>query len=120
MKRIEDIKEFKDIDTYYEISKIVEEVFQDRVEAHKHLVTANKEIESQKRVINGMIDNEEQYCLEINKLKNIIDNAIEETKLGIQILQETKENYPNINCDVVINKYLKPIYKALKDSDKND
>ena len=45
MKKIEDIKEFEDIDTYYEISKIVEEVFQDRVEVHKHLVTANKEIE---------------------------------------------------------------------------
>ena len=45
MKRIEDIKEFEDIDTYYEISNIVAEVFQDRVEAHKHLVTANKEIE---------------------------------------------------------------------------
>lgn len=87
---------------------------------YKAIQVILQEIESQKRVINGMIDNEEQYCLEINKLNNIIDNAIEETELGIQILQETKENYPNINCDVVINKYLKPIYKALKDSDKND
>ena len=54
MKRIEDIKEFKDIDTYYEISKIVDEVFQDRVEAHKHLVTANKEIERLNNIINEL------------------------------------------------------------------
>ena len=39
MKRIEDI------DTYYGISSMVEEIFEDRVEAHKHLVTANKENE---------------------------------------------------------------------------
>ena len=54
MKRIEDIKEFKDIDTYYEISNIVAEVFQDRVEAHKHLVTANKEIERLNNIINEL------------------------------------------------------------------
>lgn len=66
MKRIEDIKEFEDIDTYYEISKIVAEVFQDRVEAHKHLVTANKEI---KRLIN-IINQLEKY-LE----KTIIDDG---------------------------------------------
>ena len=52
MKRIEDIKEFEDIDTYYEISNIVAEVFQDRVEAHKHLVTANKQIERLNDIIN--------------------------------------------------------------------
>lgn len=54
MKRIEDIKEFEDIDTYYEISNIVAEVFQDRVEAHKHLVTANKEIERLNNIINEL------------------------------------------------------------------
>lgn len=54
MKRIEDIKEFKDIDTYYEISEIVNEVFQDRVETHKHLVTANKEIERLNNIINEL------------------------------------------------------------------
>ena len=52
MKRIKDIKEFEDIDTYYEISDIVAEVFKDRVEAHKHLVTANKEIERLNNIIN--------------------------------------------------------------------
>lgn len=56
MKRIKDIKEFEDIDTYYEISQIVEEVFQDRVEAHKHLVTANKEIERLNNIINKTIN----------------------------------------------------------------
>lgn len=54
MKRIEDIKEFKDIDTYYGISNIVEEVFQDRVEAHKHLIIANKEIERLNNIINEL------------------------------------------------------------------
>lgn len=54
MKRIEDIKEFKDIDTYYEISEIVNEVFQDRVEAHKYLVTANKEIERLNLIIKAI------------------------------------------------------------------
>lgn len=54
MKKIEDIKEFEDIDTYYEISKIVDEVFQDRVEVHKHLVTANKEIERLNNIINEL------------------------------------------------------------------
>lgn len=54
MKRIEDIKEFEDIDTYYEISDIVAEVFQDRVEAHKHLVTANKQIKRLNNIINEL------------------------------------------------------------------
>lgn len=54
MKRIEDIKEFEDIDTYYEISDIVAEVFKDRVEAHKHLVTANKKIERLNNIINEL------------------------------------------------------------------
>ena len=66
MKRIEDIKEFKDIDTYYEISEIVEEVFQDRVEAHKHLITANKEIER----LNNAFD-----CLEQVIRYYVIDNV---------------------------------------------
>ena len=34
------------------ISNIVAEVFKDRVEAHKHLVTANKEIERLNNIIN--------------------------------------------------------------------
>ena len=64
MKRIEDIKEFKDIDTYYGISNIVEEVFQDRVEAHKHLIIANKEIERLNNIINEL---EKWLKYEINK-----------------------------------------------------
>ena len=76
MKRIEDIKEFKDIDTYYEISEIVEEVFQDRVEAHKHLVTANKEIERLNNIINKGIEyilgNDLDNFDNINNLLNIL------------------------------------------------
>ena len=63
MKRIEDIKNFEDIDTYYEISNIVEEVFQDRVEAHKHLVTANKEIER----LNNIIKEYEKFMIDVKQ-----------------------------------------------------
>ena len=80
MKRIENIKEFEDIDTYYEISKIVEEVFQDRVEAHKHLVTANKEIErltaestEWESKYYDMQDNYHNANEEIERLNNIIN-----------------------------------------------
>ena len=79
MKRIEDIKEFKDIDTYYEISKIVDEVFQDRVEAHKHLVTANKEIER----LNNIIKKLEEFKEEHKIMKQIlIENNLWETLLN--------------------------------------
>ena len=75
MKRIEDIKEFEDIDTYYEITNIVAEVFQDRVETHKHLVTANKEIERLNKIINEL----ERY---INKLEvKIFDASTLQDKL---------------------------------------
>lgn len=67
MKKREDIKEFEDIDTYYEISDIVAEVFQDRVEAHKHLVTANKEIERLNNIINELEKENEQLKEGINK-----------------------------------------------------
>ena len=79
MKRIEDIKEFEDIDTYYEISDIVAEVFQDRVEAHKHLVTANKEIERVKEELEYTIPIVEhnktitKHLKEIERLNNIIN-----------------------------------------------
>jgi len=63
VKRIEDIKNFEDIDTYYEISNIVEEVFQDRVEAHKHLVTANKEIER----LNNIIKEYEKFMIDVKQ-----------------------------------------------------
>ena len=92
MRRIEDIKEFKDIDTYYEISEIVNEVFQDRVEAHKHLVTANKEIE---------------------RLNNIINECSDE------ILKELEENH-HLSYGVALAIRQKLIdYRELKESDKN-
>ena len=55
-KMVDEIKEFEDIDTYYGISDIVSEVFKDRVEAHKHLVTANKEIKRLNDIINRAIE----------------------------------------------------------------
>ena len=103
MKRIEDIKEFKDIDTYYEISEIVEEVFQDRVEAHKHLITANKEIERLNNIINELENRDDvleefEDWLEKQKTRNSEwDNFIMvDGRLGIPIsyllnkLQELK------------------------------
>jgi hypothetical protein len=75
VKRIEDIKEFKDIDTYYEISKIVDEVFQDRVEAHKHLVTANKEIERLNKIIEIKNNRIQQLMKRTRSAR--IDKAIE-------------------------------------------
>ena len=53
-KMMDEIKEFEDIDTYYGISDIVAAVFKDRVEAHKHLVTANKKIERLNNIINEL------------------------------------------------------------------
>ena len=70
MKRIEDIKEFKDIDTYYGISNIVEEVFQDRVEAHKHLIIANKEIEQLNEIIKELINENNRLRTQIINLRN--------------------------------------------------
>ena len=85
MKRIEDIKEFEDIDTYYEISNIVAEVFQDRVEAHKHLVTANKEIERLNNIIN-----------EFDKwLENINIGELDDLFIGVK-LSELKKAWNDI------------------------
>lgn len=91
MKIIEDIKEFKDIDTYYEISKIVDEVFQDRVEVHKHLVTANKEIKRLKEeymILQNASDEVEE------ELQQRIDKAIEYME---RYMFSQKENYDYIH-----------------------
>ena len=77
MKRIEDIKEFEDIDTYYGVLELVEEVFQDRVETHKHLVTATEEIERQKEIIKQL------------DIKNL-----ELTTIIKEVREYIKNNYP--------------------------
>ena len=46
-------------------------------EMDKRLDEREQEIENQKEVINGMIENEEKYLLEINKLKSIINEVRE-------------------------------------------
>ena len=43
----------------------------------KYVDEREQEIERQKEVINGMIENEEKYLLEINKLKSIIKEVRE-------------------------------------------
>lgn len=92
MKRIEDIKEFEDIDTYYNISSLVEEIFQDRVEAHKHLVSANKEIERLNNIINEL---EKSWKEEITKLTNFIQedvSLIEINNIRQMLIQERQKD----------------------------
>ena len=88
MKKIEDIKDFEDIDTYYGISNIVEEIFEDRVEAHKHLVTANKEIKRLNNIINEL----EKYIDEDDWTSVNGEIAVRLIKLKLQELKELKEN----------------------------
>lgn len=93
MKKIEDIKEFKDIDTYYEISKIVDEVFQDRVEAHKHLVTANKEIERLNNKEEQLIRRLEDLIIVGEQVEN--EWAIDICKMIIKELKGSDSNVTN-------------------------
>jgi len=88
VKKIEDIKDFEDIDTYYGISNIVEEIFEDRVEAHKHLVTANKEIKRLNNIINEL----EKYIDEDDWTSVNGEIAVRLIKLKLQELKELKEN----------------------------
>ena len=99
MKRIEDIKEFEDIDTYYDISDIVAEVFKDRVEAHKHLVTANKEIKRLNNIINRAIEainvyqNEKTLSVryqDLNRIRGILRGNEFDLKIFEKYLQELK------------------------------
>ena len=48
-----------------------------RRKVEQYITDLQKEIERQKEVINGMIDNEEKYNLEIIKLKSIIKEVRE-------------------------------------------
>lgn len=77
---------------------------------YKAIQVILQEIESQKRVINGMIDNEEQYCLDINKLNNKI-NKLEETLAKIKDLNTMKYLRDDIFKDM--------LNEILKGSDKN-
>ena len=85
MKRIEDIKEFEDIDTYYGILEIVNEVFQDRVEAHKHLVSANKEI----LILNNRISALENKLQQKENIIKEVRGYIKEAKIGSQEVENT-------------------------------
>lgn len=132
MKRIEDIKEFEDIDTYYGVSELVEEVFQDRVETHKHLVTTNKEIERLKKgycelkekcnkgecdctheEYNGMCEQNMKMDLEIERLNNIIKRTDSWIDRTIEIIkQQPSED------DTWILERLKGIKQCLKGVDE--
>ena len=103
MKRIE-YKEFEDIDTYYEISDIVSEVFKDRVEAHKHLVTANKEIERLNNIINKGIEainvyqNEKTLSIgyqDLKRIRGILRGNEFDLKIFEEYLQELKGSNNN-------------------------
>ena len=64
---VDDTKPVYSTKEYYDMKELLESEIEDKEE----------EIERQKEVINGMIDNEEKYCLEINKLKSIIKEVYE-------------------------------------------
>ena len=71
------------------------------------LIVANKEIERQKEVINGMIDNEEKYLLEINKLKSIIKEVREyiEKRKDTQNWRKESLKAKSTNIDIVLEHY---------------
>lgn len=77
------LKEYEDIEPYMEelrdYANIFENIEIDRIEAKKQIVRdkkeierLNKELEYEKKLVNAMIDNEEEYCIEINNLKERI------------------------------------------------
>jgi hypothetical protein len=94
VKRIEDIKEFEDIDTYYGILDIVSEVFQDRIEVHKHLVTSNKEI----LILNNRISALEH---QLQQKENIIKEVREyiTSYESIETIQQFDHNKNNKDLD---------------------
>ena len=113
MKRIEDIKEFEDIDTYYEISKIVEEVFQDRVEAHKHLVTANKEIErlnKENKILRENSEHNDKVVDKVNWENKRLNNIINELEKWLNdnenllIHYDYESKYDYIYVDNILDK----------------
>ena len=59
-----------------------------------------EEIERQKEVINGMIENEEKYCLEINRLKSIIKEVREKVNIIQFKIESTTKNYNNLYIDL--------------------
>lgn len=74
-----------------------------------------QEIERQKEVINRMIDNEEKYCLEINRLNNIINKLEYWLETTISIHKQKGSEMLTIICSDVLNKI-----KELKGSEKNE
>ena len=113
MKRIEDIKKFEDIDTYYEISKIVEEVFQDRVEAHKHLVTANKEIErlnKENKILRENSEHNDKVVDKVNWENKRLNNIINELEKWLNdnenllIHYDYESKYDYIYVDDILDK----------------
>ena len=84
------------------------------VEHNKTITKHLKEIERQKEVINGMIDNEEKYCLEIERLNNIINEL--EDLIVIKLQRDYHEHDYRINTGDLEEIYDK--LQELKGSDK--
>lgn len=59
------------------------------------LVVANKEIERLNNIIQGMIDNEEKYNLEINRLKEDIKRITNICNEKIKIINDVREYIEN-------------------------
>ena len=79
-----------------------------------------KEIERQKEVINGMIDNEEKYCLEINRLNNIINELEKELKEDYKIwMCNSRSNGKSVKFGIDVCKtHFYNRLQELKGSDK--
>lgn len=78
-----------------ELKKLEEILANDRKiieDNYKEIERLNKELESKNKVIDAMIDNEEEYCIEINRLNNIINELEEHLKSEIKTANIVWEN----------------------------
>lgn len=66
----------------------------------------NKELEGKNKVIDAMIDNEEEYCIEINRLNNIINElekyCNDEINEGNKALEKLSEIYNSSDTESYI------------------
>lgn len=73
-----------------ELEQYIEKLEHENERIYTKLDDNDKEIERQKEVINGMIENEEKYLLEINKLKSIIKEVRERLIKPSKFIERTE------------------------------
>ena len=101
LKRLELIKEGKGIGTISDVEASI----------------ILKEIENLHKIIDGMIDNEEEYCLENNRLNNIIKRLEDfiEKEIELYTIELTKENERKLSIVAPIKGVYKEIYNVLQE-----